>query len=147
MSKEITRYIYRWKADSEDYLGALYHLSNKLTTIENNVPNIKWRCYPEDNSLTKRKLDQDNSFCFLVYQKSTHELLTSDGSCYKDITEQKSTLVSFINAMNDSNSAETLFTRPDKTKDEPSRWNAKCSVCGAPAYDSGFSIECSGRCK
>lgn len=146
MSKEITRYIYRWKDDSEDYLGALYHLSNKLITIENNVPDIKWNCRPQDASLTKRNLDQAFPFCFLAYKKDIHRLLTSDGSYYKDMTEQKLTLVSFINAINDSNSAEALFVRPDKIKDEPSRWNAKCH-CGADAYDSGFSVECSRGCK
>jgi len=38
-----------------------------------------------------------------------------------------------------------VVIRP-KVQEDFSRWNSKCH-CGAPAYDSGFSVECSKGCK
>jgi len=52
----------------------------------------------------------------------------------------------FIEAIAEHISGDTQEQPNKQPALSDNKWNTKCPACGAPAYNSGFTVECSKKC-
>ena len=143
------------KINNGDEVDKTY-LKHILSELKNHDLDIKWcnsqdlTYYPDDY-----KLDGVN---FLLFYKG--ELGLSRAPSVTSLSLNKIPVTwtcphlgnftlyfdsRFIDAIAEYVSDDTKQTTNQKQY-SLSKWNNKCKACGAPAYDSGFTVECSNKC-